>query len=441
MSENRLKQIFYLLVLVISFLFLISFVPEFTIFGYQFKNPDLLADIRLDDKPKVVMKDSSAGKKDSVIEVIPIHKPGPAHFEDFGKNNLSYFVNALRTARRKPVRVAFFGDSFIEGDILCAPFRDTLQLLFGGRGVGYVPITSEVAKFRTTVQHDFSNWRTYSMVGRKSSYAPLGLPGYCFKPDDNNEVVYTAARKNFVTAKIFYEADLPFSMNYVINDTIPTAIDFEASSSLKEYLLPQKNFNSIKMTFQRHDSLRVYGAVFEDSLGVTVDNFSMRSNPGMGLLSVDPIRMTQFNSIRNYKLVILQYGLNVLSEKDTTGYGWYVERMSTLINRMKESFPECSFVLMSIGDRSSNQKGKYATMPGILQMRSAQRKIAQQTGIAFWDMYEAMGGENSMVKYAEATPPLAAKDYTHLTFRGGRKLAKKLADAVLHEKAKYDKIH
>lgn len=438
MAENRLKQIFYLLVLVISFLFVISLLPEFSVFGYQVKIPDLLADVRPDEKPSIVSKDTVSAKKDSVIEIIPPRKAGPVYFEDFGANNLGHFINALRSARKSPVRVAFFGDSFIEGDILCAPFRDTLQLLFGGRGVGYVPITSEVAKFRTTIQHDFSNWRTFSIVGKKNYFAPLGLPGYCFKPDDNNEVRYTAARKNFLTAKIYYEADQPFTLNYVVNDSLASTKEFEPSP-LAEFILQQRNFNSLKMSFQPHDSLRLYGAVFEDSLGVTVDNFSMRSNPGMGLFSVEPSRMTQFNSLRNYKLVILQYGLNVLSEKDTTGYGWYVERMSTLINRMKESFPDCSFLLISIGDRSSNQKGKFATMPGILRMRSAQRKIAQQTGIAFWDMYEAMGGENSMVKYTESVPPLAAKDYTHLTFRGGRKLAKKLADAVLYEKAKYEK--
>jgi lysophospholipase L1-like esterase len=80
-----------------------------------------------------------------------------------------------------------------------------------------------------------------------------------------------------------------------------------------------------------------------------------------------------------------------------------------------------------------------ATMPGVMLMRDIQRKIAQKSGIAYWDMFAAMGGENSIKKYTEAQPPLAAKDYTHLTFRGGRKLAKKLADALLNEKRKYDK--
>ena len=439
MIENRLKQIFYLLVLVIAFLFLISLLPEFSIFGYQVKEPDLLSDIRRDEKPPIALTDSLGDKSDSTEEAPPAHKAGPVYFEDFGKENLRFFIRALHHSRSTPVRVAFFGDSFIEGDILCAPFRDTLQRLFGGSGVGYVPITSEVAKFRTSIQHDFANWKTYSMVGKKSSYAPLGLPGYCFKPDENNEVNYKAAWKNFVNAKVYYEGDLSFAMTYTVNDTLTSTQEFEPAPGLQEYKVPHHNFPAIKLSFPRHDSLRVYGVAFEDSTGITVDNFSMRSNPGMGLFSVDTDRMTQFSSLRGYKLVILQYGLNVVSEKDTTGYLWYLDRMTNLINRMKESFPECSFLILSIGDRSSNQKGKFATMPGIIQMRNVQRKIAQRAGIAYWDMYEAMGGENSMVGYTEANPPLAAKDYTHLTFRGGRKLAKKLADAVLNEKAKYEK--
>ncbi len=165
----------------------------------------------------------------------------------------------------------------------------------------------------------------------------------------------------------------------------------------------------------------------------------MRSNPGMGLLLIDRERLQQFDSLRNYKLVVLQYGLNALSEKDTTGYLWYLERMVGLVRQLKVNFPDCGFLLLSVGDRCSNLNGKIATMPDVKVMRDIQRKIAAKSGIAFWDMFAAMGGENGIKKYTEAQPPLAAKDYTHLTFRGGRKIAKKLADALLNEKAKYDR--
>jgi hypothetical protein len=436
MKENQVRYIFYLLLLVFAFLLTISALPDFYILGFQFKKPDLLADIR-SNEIKRILSDSVRPTRDLIKKKAVVRRKGSLLVEEFGKDNLQHFFNAMRYSRERPVRIAFFGDSFIEGDILCGPFRDTLQQLFGGSGVGYMPITSEVTKFRTSIQHDFSGWKTYSMVGQKSIYAPLGFPGFCFKPTDENEVQYKPSKGNFVTAKFFYEGDFPFVVNSTLNDSINLQVDLSASKGVEEFVFPHHNFSSLKISFPKHDSLRLYGSAFEDSTGISVDNFAMRSNPGMGLLLIDQERLKQFNSLRDYKLIILQFGLNVLSEKDTTGYLWYLDKMTVLVTRLKENFPYCGFLLISVGDRSINLEGRFATMPGVYLMRDIQRKIAQKSGIAFWDMFEAMGGENSMVRYTESKPPLAAKDYTHLTFRGGRKIAKKLADALLKEKTKY----
>ena len=112
--------------------------------------------------------------------------------------------------------------------------------------------------------------------------------------------------------------------------------------------------------------------------------------------------------------------------------------MVRVISRLKENLPGSNFLLISVSDRSHNQNGKFVTMPNILLMRDAQREIARKSKIAFWDLLSAMNGENSMEKLVTATPPLAAKDYTHVNFAGGRRLAKKLADALLYEQVKYD---
>jgi len=438
MRENQVKQVWYVMLLVIAFLSFIYFVPDFSIFNYPVKKLNLLDDVQRAD-PLPQTEDSTINPTDSVIEMAPARKVNLAFIEEYEKNNLSHFFEALRDSRAKPVRVAFFGDSFIEGDILCGPFRDTLQHIFGGSGVGYMPITSEVTRFRTSVQHDFTRWETFSMVGKKQQNAPLGLPGYCFLPAPGNEVIYKPAGKNFVNVKLFYESEKYTSGRFTLNEHASEAFDLSPSDQLNQYELPGAGFSSVKLSFPSVDSLRVYGVALEDSVGISVDNFSMRSNPGMGLLLIDRKRMRQFDSLRNYKLVVLQYGLNVISEKDSSGYVWYLDKMVSLIKRLKEDFSDCGFLLISVGDRCTNQNGKITTMPDVKVMRDIQKKIAQKSGIAFWDMFTAMGSENSIKNYTEAQPPLAAKDYTHLTFRGGRKIAKKLADALLYQKTKYDK--
>lgn len=49
-----------------------------------------------------------------------------------------------------------------------------------------------------------------------------------------------------------------------------------------------------------------------------------------------------------------------------------------------------------------------------------------------------MGGDDSMVSYVKRN--WAAKDYTHLSFQGGRELAYALFDALILEKELYDKL-
>ena len=49
----------------------------------------------------------------------------------------------------------------------------------------------------------------------------------------------------------------------------------------------------------------------------------------------------------------------------------------------------------------------------------SQRDIARNSRCIFWDTREAMGGENSIVDWANANPSRANKDYIHLTHSGG----------------------
>jgi hypothetical protein len=364
--------------------------------------------------------------------------------EDYSRDStaLKYFIEALSKTEKthKPLRIAFYGDSFVEGDVFCGSLRDTLQELFGGEGVGFVPITSEVAGFRTTIKHQFDNWKTYSLISKKDSSVSvdIGPAGFSFVPKEENWVEYRPSRKRFTfkNVKLYYRNMGNAILDYTVNDTINKSAELKTSTRIQEWSHRGKEIKSIRFQFQQSDSLDLYGAGFETNEGVYVDNFSMRGNSGIGLTRISDDMFTQFNRHRDYKLIILQYGLNVVLE-DSLNYGWYAVRMIRVVNKLKRLFPKSSILLVSVSDRSSNSSGEFKTMKAIPLMRDAQRLIAERTGIAFWDLYEAMGGENSMVKLAEAKPPLAAKDYTHLTFKGGRKLAKLMVGSLLHEKEKY----
>ncbi len=456
MQKNQLMQSLWLLLLIIALLIVSAILPSFSVGSLSFKRINMFADIQrepdaliLNDTLSITDTVSAEQSLIKIPEVIiePIYPcpPGVTCLEDFSPNKkaLRAFFQALRSTDKKPVRVAFFGDSFIEGDILSASFRDTLQQIYGGRGVGYVPITSEAPQFRTTIQHSFSNWETYSLVGKKDSNSAPGISGYAFVPLEENEVEYKPSKKQrprkFDNIRLFYRNRKNSDLTYTVNDTIIQNTPLVVSTTLQQLVITETNMKSIKFQFGNPDSLLVYGVSFESSKGVFVDNFGLRGNSGIGLYGIEPELLKQFNELQHYKLILLQYGLNIVTETDSLDYSWYKTKMVRVIRRFKETFPESSIVLIGISDRAANIDGKIQTIPAIITMRNTQREIAQKTQIAFWDLYEAMGGENSIINYVTAAPPLAAKDYTHLTFSGGTKIAKKLADAILTEQTRYDK--
>ena len=86
--------------------------------------------------------------------------------------------------------------------------------------------------------------------------------------------------------------------------------------------------------------------------------------------------------------------------------------------------------------RSRQDDGEFETMPAVLALLHAQRQAAKKAGVPFWNVFGAMGGENSMVRFVELN--WASKDYTHLSFRGGREIADALLKALLSEKDFYD---
>lgn len=452
MSSNKLHEPFLLCIAVIASLLVLSVVPGFDIGTLRFRQIDLLSDIEVEKVDSVVkaFNDSLVTKQDSVIQLVKeTCRPGLTCIEDYSGDStaLYKFYHALSVLRNstQPVRIAFYGDSFIEGDVFCGSFRDSLQWIFGGRGVGFVPITSGVAGFRNTIKHSFDNWRTSSVISRTDSTAEYGPAGYCFEPLEGNWVEYRPSRQRFLrefnTVKLYYKnyetAAVRFRIN---NDTTHWVTPLRKSKHLQEWVYRGEKLRSIWFNFQPHDSLRLFGASFEAGRGVYVDNFSLRGNSGISLSGISTGMLSKFNSYRHYKLVILQFGLNMVVE-DSLNYRAYVRRMVKVINKLKGAFPEASFLLMSVSDRSSNSTGRFATMNAIPAMRNAQRMIAQETGIAFWDLFEAMGGENSMVKFVTSKPALAAKDYTHLNFKGGKKLAGSLVRSLLYGFESHEKKH
>jgi hypothetical protein len=447
MERNYIKYPLYITSLVVLFLLLLQFVPGEVTDKLDIKKIDILSDIRgdtalvaVDDALPVIFPQPPPPAQD-----IPC-PPGMVCFEDYSKNNdgLDNFFKALDSKTKSTVRVAFFGDSYIEGDIFSADLRSNLQSQYGGKGVGLVPLLSQITSFRKTVKHSFSGWNSRSILDAKD-YSTIGISGYCFCPDKNAWVKYSGVKMphlEFVeqASLLYYLPEGNVSVSYKINETESRTVELQPSPTVAKYDVTADSIGTIQFDFLSDNrNLCVYGVSLQDKSGVIVDNFSLRGSPGTTLKSLSEDVLKQTDSLLGYDLIILQYGLNVMSA-NRKNYSSYQKGMQETVEHLKKCFPHSSILLLSVGDRSMNKDGKYVTMPGVSAMVSCQQAVCVETGIVFWNLFEAMGGSGSMVEMVKTTPPRANKDYTHLNFEGGKYLGEILFKSIVFEKKRYDKV-
>ena len=81
-------------------------------------------------------------------------------------------------------------------------------------------------------------------------------------------------------------------------------------------------------------------------------------------------------------------------------------------------------------DMAIKEKDHFITRPFLPEVRDALKKACFEKGCAFWDIYEVMGGRNSMQSWVNADPPLAGSDYTHFTPAGAKRIAELLNIAI-----------
>jgi hypothetical protein len=338
----------------------------------------------------------------------------------------------------------------IEGDLITQDFRDCLQDAFGGTGIGYLPITSIVAGFRTSVIHSFEGWTTYNLLEKMPANHSLGISGYGFVPntmntvDTNNTSVgswvkYTAVKRKHIDR--FTETKLLYGKsdgdNYVVING--SHYKLTGTNAVNELVINSgKNCQSVNAKFQCKTPVDIFGFSMESDSGVFVDNFSFRGNSGMPITKVSQDVYSQTNRCLGYDLIILEYGLNAVSPK-VTDFSWYVRGMNEVIKHMQASFPNTSILLISVGDKSYRNNGVYETDPSVPILVNSQMLMAQKNKLAFWSLYDAMGGNGSMVKWVEGDTIYANRDYTHFNFRGAHKVGKLLFSKLMSEYSDYNK--
>lgn len=410
--------------------------------------------------------DTTAG--DSVIEVIRrasydslVQTVRKIEMQPQGRASLYGFFGHLENDKR--VRIMHYGDSQIEGDRITAFLRNKLQVKFGGNGVGLRPAVQPYRFIFTAVQQSSSNWKRYPIFGRVdtsvvhwrygvmgafSRYAPLRNDTLSFADSvaydaemsiTKTNISYKLTRK-YENLRLFYgNAKSAVNVQVIANgDSVCTkSLLPDVEYAVFDYKLPDST-NSIAIKFSGHDSPDVYGVELASKNGVIVDNIALRGCSGTIFTRMDYGHSQKMYNDLNPRLFILQFGGNVMpyikSKNSILRYGRQFARQ---ITRIRSICPDAAILVIGPSDMSTKKKDKYVTyehLPGVVEML---KKVAIDNGCCYWDMYEAMGGKNSMPSWVNAQPQLARPDYVHFNPRGARLVANMFYNALIFEYNNY----
>lgn len=444
MNSNRRVLVFVLGSVSIYLLFsLLAYLLDFT--WTPFKRVNLISD--------VVKEDTEIPPPDDSLITIPVvieKRPD----QDFNLYHRSRFITNFNTDTSKPslarflqkldelkkggkrkIRVAYFGDSMIEGDLMTQTIRKLLQEAFGGSGVGFVPITSIVSKFRQTAYANYSGgWQDESFKNTGNN-SKVFLSGHLFRSGGD----WVEIRDQTITDSLaLIEKNLlcGYSAQPVSIHVNGAPFSVQSGKLLNRVLLTRDKNPGIRLSVS-DTRLPVYGISFETASGVIVDNFSFRGITGIEFAKIDSLFLTAIAENNPYDLIVFQYGVNLLFRPNDRNFSWYARALAPVVRRFRNCFPDADLVIVSTADRAFRYGAQYRSAVGIDSLVKVQATLAYESGSHFYNQYESMGGRNSIVDWASRNPSLANKDYVHPNHRGAEVLGSYFVEAIMNDYRKY----
>jgi lysophospholipase L1-like esterase len=415
----------------------------------------------------------------------PVNRPLPAdtlpqrYLIQYGEADTALFAlfRSLSALSYEPklIRVLHYGDSQLEGDRITAPLRQKLQDRFGGCGVGLVPLYDPVGARHSILVKSEYPWQRIFVYGngyRRANPNLYGVLGsyYTYSFDtrpgrDSLTAGDSTARKKWQRVsvdvyrnrrsvgrerhverlKILYRnARKPFELSIKTKtdtlDRLAIPRDTTAVCNMYDYTLPPNEpFEHLRVSFGSSSSPAFFGLALDCKEGVAVDNIAFRGSSGIDFTRMNREVLACQLAALNVKCIILQYGVNVVPY-EAQNYKHYERQFYGQLKMLRELAPDVSILVVGVSDMSRKEGEVYVSYPNIEKIRDAQRRAAFRAGCAFWDLYEAMGGKNSMPSWVFATPALANKDFTHFTPKGAQLVSEMLYKAIVSEYEKFNSM-
>ncbi len=325
------------------------------------------------------------------------------------------------------------GDSLIMGEILVGTLRRLLGKSLGSGGPGFFFPLEPHRWYRPaglSIRAD-DRWKIYRITKPSVPDHIYGLGGHAFVSTAPG--AFAGLRcgsdcrwQDVDTLYIYYLAE-PHGGTLELSTATGQKLRLDTRSPNKTTavqrfdLTPGTPDLTMKVLSGR---VRLFGGAFERSKGgVVLDSVPVLGGRSNRWLRNDQAEFKKQLAARPYDLVVLVYGTNE-SEGDGVASKPYLEALTRLLTSLREALPEGSALVVSAPARGQRQGGKVQTRKITATLRALQQDAARQTGAAFFDLWQAMGGEEGAASWYKRS--WLSGDLTHLTRGGGEEAGRLL---------------
>ena len=332
---------------------------------------------------------------------------------------LDDFFEALDSARYRHVRILHYGDSQLEEDRITSGLREHFQEQFGGGGPGLMPAQKWITKltcFQSTSPElpYYVAYGTSTMRARHNGYGPMATVA-----DASGNV------------RISFSATQNDKFRHVREFDRVTVLRNNPDGSGLQYRVQEFDSVRSKVTVSIQGPAYIYGVMLDQKVGVSMDNIPMRGSSGNIFTRITRNTIEPFFQKENVRLIILQYGGNSVpglrSEKALHDFCKEIQRQVRFFQKIA---PKAKILYIGPSDMSTNIAGEKRTYTLLPQFVKLLDQYLTECGASFWNLYEAMGGYGSMVRWVAARPQLAGEDYVHFTHKGAEHVSDLLYETI-----------
>ncbi len=351
----------------------------------------------------------------------------------------------VRGEAKDHVRIGVYGDSNMTMDFITGAMRRMFQEKLGDGGHGFVALARPWPWYRhmdVKMELDEKRWRKiatstnhvrdgeYGMANIAADSSTPGAWSWVATAGDSQPI-----GKAVSSVDVFY-MKRPNGGAFAIKVDGKKVKDVVAASTETtaafEHLDVPDGPHKIECVVESGD-VRMFGASLEratpsiivDSLGTGALNYEQMRH--VTAASRDPMLER-----RKYDLIVFLIGTNLFAP------AYHEKWMSTVIDGMEKAVPGTPILVLSPPDIELHQSDKHSD-PRIVKLSRQLADIAGRHHWAFWDFRAAMGGDDSMLRFARKG--LANWDLVHLTKGGGAIMGRRLGHALFEGFAGYLKEH